>query len=429
MRDKKKNPQGVAIVGLGYVGLPLALLASRKGFKVFGIDVNPEKVKKINSRESVFEDQKIDAELKTTNLKATTDFRVIEKVDTIVICVPTPVHHHHPDLKPLKAASIAISRHLQKGQLVILESTVNPGATEDVVLPILQKNSGLKAGEDFYLSHCPERINPGDPDWNVANIPRVIGGLGKESLEKTLNFYRVILDAPLMPMSSIKEAEAVKIVENSFRDINIAFVNELAMSFSHLGIDTLNVIRGAATKPFSFMPHFPGCGVGGHCIPVDPYYLIEYARENGFRHRFLELARDINEEMPRFTAEETFRALNEKGIPVSGSKVALLGLAYKGDIDDHRESPAFKIADHLASYGAEVRVFDPFIPDRSTVPNLNAALEDAQAAVIATGHTAFKNLTPHDFLSRGVSIVIDGRNCLSKRKFLAEGVTYRGIGR
>jgi nucleotide sugar dehydrogenase len=230
-------------------------------------------------------------------------------------------------------------------------------------------------------------------------------------------------------MGSLKEAEAVKIIENSFRDINIAFVNELAMSFSQLGIDVVNVINGAATKPFAFMPHYPGCGVGGHCIPVDPYYLIEYAKHNGFYHNFLALARRINNGMPKFTAELTIKGLNEAGIATKEVKIAVLGLAYKPEIDDCRESPSFEIIKALESYGANVVSYDPFVPNRSTVKSLDKAVKNAKAVVIATAHKVFKELTPEYLAKNGVKIIIDGRNCLSKEKFIKAGIIYKGIGR
>jgi len=337
--------------------------------------------------------------------------------------------NHLPNLEPVKKACEHIAKFLQKGQLVILESTVNPGVSESIVLPILEKGSGLQGGVDFYLAHCPERINPGDKKWNVANINRVVGSLEEKGLKMAVDFYRSIISGEVNPMGSLKEAEAVKVVENSFRDINIAFVNELAMSFSRLDIDVVNVINGAATKPFSFMAHFPGCGVGGHCIPVDPYYLIDYAKKNGFNHDFLKLARRINNHMPEFTAEQVKRELSKKGISVQGAKVAVLGLAYKPEIDDYRESPSFKIIKYLQALGARVVSFDPFVIAKSAAKNLGEAVENAQAVVIATAHKAFKELKPEYLVKHGVKVVIDGRNCLQKDKFGAVGIVYKGIGR
>ncbi len=267
-----ENTNAVAVIGLGYVGLPLAIQASKVGFRVIGIDVDSTKVDKINNQEAPFEDSELSEKMKTVSLEATTDFAAIKEAGIVIICVPTPIYENRlPNYEPLKAACKSVGLNMKLGTLVILESTVNPGVCEGIVISFLERFSGLKRGQ-FLLAHCPERINPGDEKWNVTNIPRVVGGIDKISTNKAADFYRTVIDAEITPMKSIKEAEAVKIVENSFRNVNIAFVNELAQSFSKLGIDIVNVIEGAGTKPFAFMAHFPGCGVGGHCIPVDPYY-------------------------------------------------------------------------------------------------------------------------------------------------------------
>jgi len=413
-----KTLKTIAIIGLGYVGLPLALLADRKGYKVIGVDINRERVGSLN------------AEFKKSSLEITADFKRIKDASIIVICVPTPVYENHmPNLEPVENAAKNIAQFLQKGQLVILESTVNPGVSENTVLPILEKESGLKCGQDFYLAHCPERINPGDKKWNVENINRVVGAFCEEGLKRAVEFYKSIISGEIKIMNSLKEAEAVKVVENSFRDINIAFVNELAMSFSRLGIDVVNVINGAATKPFAFMPHYPGCGVGGHCIPVDPYYLIEYAKENGFEHNFLSLARKINNKMPEFAVEQVINGLKEKNISIKGAEIAVLGLAYKPEIDDCRESPSFKIIKHLEKHGARVVSYDPFVLTKSTAKTLDEAVKGKEAVIIATAHKAFKELTPEYFLKNGVKVLVDGRNCLPKDKFIEAGIVYKGIGR
>lgn len=424
-----KNEKTIAVIGLGYVGLPLALLAARKKYNVIGIDKNKEKVDLIKQRISPFNDKSISKELKTTTMVASTDFDLIKKASVVIMCVPTPVFENHtPNLEPVKSASTEIGSRLQKGQLIVLESTVNPGVSEEIVLPILEKQSHLKAGTDFYISHCPERINPGDPKWNVENINRVVGSLEPTGLKLAAEFYRSILSSEVKEMGSLKEAEACKVVENSFRDINIAFVNELAMSFDQLGIDVVRVIEGAATKPFAFTAHFPGCGVGGHCIPVDPYYLIEYAQENGFEHDFLRLARKINNKMPEFTANLVVQGLNQSGLSINNTKVAVLGLSYKADIDDYRESPSFDIIKHLKKLGAYVVVYDPFVPDQSTVKTLNEAIKNSTAIVIATAHKEFKDLTAEVLSKSGVKVVIDGRNCLPKEQFKKNGILYKGIG-
>ena len=425
-----KNNKPISVIGLGYVGLPLALLADKNGYQVIGIDTDDTKVELINKKLSPFVDEEISEQLKNSKMEATTDFSEVKESDIITICVPTPVYENNmPNLEPVKNACKNIAPFMKKGQLIILESTVNPGVSEDVVLPILEKESGLKCKEDFYLAHCPERINPGDENWNVENINRVVGAFCKTGLSMAVDFYKTILTGSVKPMNSLKEAEAVKVVENSFRDINIAFVNELAISFSHLDIDVVNVIEGAATKPFAFMPHFPGCGVGGHCIPVDPYYLIEYAKKNGFDHDFLSLARRINSKMPKFTAKQVMYGLNENKISINKTKVAVLGLSYKPNIDDCRESPSFEIIEKLKKYGANVSIFDPFVLDKSTVKSLDEAVTDAQAVVIATSHDVFKELTPDYFVKNGVKVIVDGRNCLPKDEFIKAGITYKGIGR
>jgi nucleotide sugar dehydrogenase len=421
----------LAIIGLGYVGLPLALLAERKGYEVIGIDIDEKKITQLKSGHSPFFDDEVEKKLSSAkNIVFTTDFSEVKKATFIAICVPTPVYENHmPNLGPVIGASEGIAKHLQRGQVIILESTVNPGVSESIVLPILEKESGLVCGKDFYLAHCPERINPGDPKWNVENINRVIGSFDNIGLEKAATFYEKIITGTIKRMGSLKEAEAVKVVENSFRDINIAFVNELARSFSCLGIDVVNVIDGAATKPFSFMAHYPGCGVGGHCIPVDPYYLIEYAKAKGFFHDFLSLARRINNDMPQFSAELVMKGLNDVNISMKGTKVAVLGLSYKADIDDCRESPSFEIIKELKKYGANVVAYDPFVLKRSDVKTLDEAIDGAKAVFVATSHVIFKNLEPEYLLKNGVKVVVDGRNCLLKEKFIEAGLIYEGIGR
>src|SRR3989344_5104507 len=428
---KALQNKALAVVGLGYVGLPLVLLAAKKGYKVHGIDIDAQRIEQVKQKISPFKDEIIAEDLKQIAFTATTDFSVIKECDIVVICVPTPVDENHmPDLSPVEGACRASAPYLKKGTLVILESTVNPGVSEGAVLPILEKESGLKAGVDFYLAHCPERINPGDTKWNVENIPRVVGALEPSGLEKAVAFYRSIITGEVKPMGSLKEAEAVKVVENSFRDINIAFVNELARSFSKLGIDVVNVIDGAATKPFAFMPHYPGCGVGGHCIPVDPYYLIDYAKKkNGFSHCFLSLACKTNEDMPKYTVQLVEEELQKLGKLLAGSKVAVLGLSYKADIDDCRESPSFEIVKELERVGAKVNTFDPHVKNRSSSTLLESAVDGVDAVVVATGHKEFRELKPGFFLDRGIRVVVDGRNCLPKAKYLESGVSYRGIGR
>lgn len=425
--NKKRT---IVVVGLGYVGLPLALLANRKGYSVIGLDIDEEKVKLLTSKRVPFLDAGIAEHLASTTMTFTTDPTHIKGAETIIICVPTPVHDNLiPNLGPIEDVTRTIAAHLEKGQLVILESTVNPDVTEHVVLPILEEVSGLKGGSDFYLAHAPERINPGDEKWNVENINRVVGSLEEIGLEKAAIFYESILTGSVKRMKSLKEAEAVKVVENSFRDINIAFVNELARSFTCLGIDIVNVIDGAATKPFAFMPHYPGCGVGGHCIPVDPYYLIEHAKTKGFAHDFLSLARRINNDMPHFTTVRLTEGLAEVGKSIDKSIVVVLGVSYKANIDDCRESPSFEIMDLLEKGGATVRTYDPHVQHKSTTVSISEAFDGADAVVLATAHDVFRELTPELFTKHGVKVVVDGRNTLDKKLFEEAGIIYKGIGR
>lgn len=426
---KPARPEAkIAVLGLGYVGLPLSILAASRGFEVLGFDIDEVKVAQLESREANFlDDAAAEAFKRVQTLSVSANESDLDAADVFIICVPTPVlESRQPDLKPLEGAAEIVGRHLKEGALVIVESTVNPGACETVVLPLLEKGSGLSRDE-FLFAHCPERVNPGDERWDVGHIPRVIGGLDSESLSKALSLYRSLIDAEITPMGSIKEAEAVKMVENSFRDVNIAFVNELAMAFDRAGIDIVNVIKGASTKPFGFMAHYPGAGVGGHCIPVDPYYLIRYGRDNGFEHQFLLTARRINERMPHYTVNRLADAFRQKKMKLAGSRVALLGLAYKKDIPDVRESPSLIIRDQLRKKGAEVRIFDPYVPGAGR--DLKETLEGAQAVIVATDHSMFCNLTPRQLEEFGVQVVIDGRNCLDKEVFKKSDILYRGIGR
>lgn len=429
-RHTSPRHNSVVVVGVGYVGLPLALRAAEKGFTVFGYDVDHEKIEHLKRGVAPYVTKAEQQLLSLPQFVPTTDETDIQSAETYILCVPTPVGKSHiPNLAPLRSAAAVVGTHMTRGSLVVVESTVNPGVCEEVVLSILEKKSGLTVEKDFYFAHCPERINPGDTTWNVTTLPRVIGASGHRSLTKAEELYGRIIEAPLQRMSSIKEAEAVKMVENAFRDINIAFVNELAMAFDRAGIDLVNVIEGAATKPFSFMPHTPGCGVGGHCIPVDPYYLIRYGETNNFVHRFLKTARVINNSMPQYTVRRLQEALAQIDVPISRARVALLGLAYKRDIPDMRESPALVIERLLRAKGATVHTFDPYVKEASTSASLDDAIENVDAVIIATNHTDFEHLSPKEFERAGVRIVIDGRNCLDKEAFSKSVVIYRGIGR
>jgi UDP-N-acetyl-D-glucosamine dehydrogenase len=418
----------VTVVGLGYVGLPLALLADKKGYQTIGLDIDERKVDSLKAGKTYIDDVSA-KQIKDSGVTFTTDAGLAKTSDVIVICVPTPVNEEkEPDLSPVKGAIKSVAAHVKPGALVVIESTVNPGVCDEVVAPLLESLSGKQVGADIYLAHCPERINPGDPKWHVGNINRVVGANSDKALVLAQKFYESIIDAQIKPMGSLKEAEAVKIVENSFRDINIAFVNELAMSFSVLGINAKNVIDGAATKPFAFMAHYPGIGVGGHCIPVDPYYLIEYARGHGFEHKFLSLARSINEAMPAYAVNRVEDALIEKGKgTLKGCRVLVLGLSYKAGIADDRESPSHKLVAELKARGAKVTAFDPHLLKKSDVGSLSEALQNQQVIILATAHPEFSGLVEGDL--NGCLIFFDGRGAFIGQKdtFTKKGVTYLGI--
>ncbi|MBI2638588.1 nucleotide sugar dehydrogenase [Candidatus Peregrinibacteria bacterium] len=409
--------QTVAVLGLGYVGFPLAeLLVKSKKYKVVGLDISPAAV--LRARRL----------LKNKNFTASGDFTALKRADISVVCVPTPtLRNFQPDYGPVKNACLSIVKNLKSGQLVIIESTVNPGTCEEVVMPILERYGAI-AGKDFLLAHCPERIDPGNKKWTLVNIPRNVGGLDPESTKRAKEFYRSFLKSEIKVMGSLKGAEATKIIENTFRDINIAYVNELAMSFDAMCIDLLEVIEGAKTKPFAFMPHYPGTGVGGHCISVDPYYLIDRALKSGFEHRFLEMARAVNNGMPAYTVSLLEKELEKLGLKLRHVTMGLLGLAYKPNVADMRESPALKILKILKGKRAKVFTFDPFIPKLSTVKNLGVLLKKCEVIVLATAHREFINLSPQTLKKAGVKLVIDGRNCLPKEKILAAGIAYKGIG-
>ena len=334
--------QKVCVIGVGYVGLPVACQCVKNNFEVICADVNQEKLDLISKGVSPIKDDKIQKELLEiySKFELSTDISSSAgKADIIVICVPTPIKEKkEPDLSHLKSSLEAVSKTLKKNQLIIIESTIYPGLTEEFAKPILEQN-GLKAGVDFFLAHCPERINPGDNKWFLENIPRVVSAVSPKGTKIAAEFYRKIITAEVMELNSLKEAEATKILENTFRDINIAFVNELAKSFDAMGINIYEVIKGASTKPFAFTPHYPGPGVGGHCIPIDPYYLIEKAKQKGFEHSFLILARQINESMPAYVVEKTQSALNEINITAENAKITMLVLAYKKNINDIQENP------------------------------------------------------------------------------------------
>jgi len=406
----------VGVLGLGYVGLPLAVEFARAGFAVTGIDREASKVERLNSGQSYIQDVP-DTVLKplaeSGKLHATTDFKVIRELDTINICVPTPLRKtKDPDMSYVVAACEQIARRLHPGMLVILESTTYPGTTDELVLPMLSQ-SGLKVGEDFFLCFSPERVDPGNRIYQTSNIPKVVGGVTKACGELGALFYAQALEK-VVPVSSTQVAEMVKLLENTFRMINIGLVNELALMCDRMGINVWEVIDAAATKPFGFMPFYPGPGLGGHCIPVDPFYLSWKTRQAGIEARFIELAGYINGQMPHFVVDKIQNALNDQSKPLKGSRVHVLGVAYKKDIDDVRESPALDIIHLLTHRGANVTYSDPYVPVvemdgiRLTSQEPMAAARSADCVAIITDHQVFD----YPRILAEASLIVDTRNAL-----------------
>lgn len=409
----------ISVIGLGYVGYPLALLISSKGYNILGIDKKEEVVEKINSKKLHIDEEFSKKLVKTTSLKAKKN---LESSDIYIICVPTPVNGlKEPDLTAVKKATEEVSSVLKENQLVIIESTIYPGVCEELIKPILDKKT-----KNYFLAHCPERINPGNKKWNVSNIPRVVAGIDKQSGIKAKEFYESVISSKITLLSQIKAAEATKILENTFRDINIAFVNEMAQSFDKIDVDISEVIKGASTKPFGFLPHFPGIGVGGHCIAVDPYYMIKKGKENGFEHTFLKQARKINSLMPKYTLKIIQEELNKIKLPINGTKITVLGLSYKPNVSDDRESPSYELIKLLKEKGADLKIYDPYLKNKSNVDSLKQAVKNTTCIVIATAHSEFLK-DPSIF--KESKIIIDGRNCLNKEEIKKMNILYRGIGR
>jgi len=406
----------VGVLGLGYVGLPLAVELAKVGFHVTGIDVSREKVDALNRGETYILDV-AESELKplveSGRLVATTDFSAISQLDTANICVPTPLRKtKDPDMSYVVSCTEQIAKYLKPGTLIILESTTYPGTTEELLLPTLQKG-GLKVGEDFFLCFSPERVDPGNEKFQTRNIPKVVGGMTPGCTEVGALFYRQALET-VVPVSSTSVAEMVKLLENTFRMINIGLVNELAMMCDRMGVNVWEVIDAAATKPFGFMPFYPGPGLGGHCIPIDPFYLSWKTKQAGIEARFIELAGYINGQMPHFVVDKVADALNRHRKPVNGSHVHLLGIAYKRDIDDLRESPALDIAHLLQQRGARVTFSDPYIEHAEhegvsiEAMDQEQALGNADCVVIVTDH---RNV---DYASVGkkAKLIVDSRNAM-----------------
>ncbi len=421
----------VSVIGLGYVGLPLlCAITKTSDAEAVGYDINREKINNIKSGLCPIDDARCKEDLANIECNVSDDESILQDTDIFIVCVPTPVLDDYiPDLEPVKNSVKTLSKHLKKGAYVVIESTINPGVCDEIVIPIIESETGMRAGVDFDVAHCPERINPGDPKWNVYNIPRNIGSTRPEATKFLADFYRSFIDAEINEMPDLKTTEATKIIENTFRDINIAYVNELAKSFDILGIDLLTVIKGASNKPFAFMPHYPSCGVGGHCIPVDPYYLIERASQSGFDHKFLKIAREINNSMPEYTIDLLAVGLNKFEKPLKNTQVGLLGMSYKANVGDLRQSPAIEIRKLLLEREADLNIYDKYFPDLSTCSSLEEILDKSFAIVIATDHDEFKNIDADTLKKYDVKVVIDGKNCLNKEEITAAGIYYKGIGR
>lgn len=421
----KKRSITVGIVGLGYVGLPLSLVFAEAGVSVIGFDVDQSKINAIREGRSYIKHLnhgRIQQSVEAGKFSATNDFAHIANCDAVIICVPTPIDHHmEPDLKYITNTAHSISPFLAPHTLVSLESTTWPGTTEEVLLPILEENCNVKLGDNLYLAFSPEREDPGNKSFNTKNIPKLVGGADQASLEMASALYGLAIDN-IVPLSSTRSAETAKLFENIFRSVNIALVNELKVICDHMDIDVWEVIKAAATKPFGFMPFWPGPGLGGHCIPVDPFYLTWKAKEFGVHTRFIELAGEINRYMPRYVVEKVQDCLNLFGKPVKGSRVLLLGLAYKSDLDDMRESPSLELIRRLEKKGAIVDYHDPYLPEIGTTreyPELAGRKScpitaEYDCLLLATVHSSF---CKDEILKLKVPIV-DTRNFFPKSKYI-----------
>jgi len=414
----------VGILGLGYVGLPLAREFVHGGVRVIGFDIDEAKIKKLNSGKSILKtvsDASIKQMVKSKRFTATSDMSKMKQVDAVLICVPTPLtENREPDMQYVENSCRTIARYIQPGQLISLESTTYPGTTRELMLPILE-SGGLKAGRDFCLAYSPEREDPGNKHFTTRTIPKVVGGLTPACRDIAQKLYSLAIEK-MIPVSSLEAAESAKIVENVYRCINIAMVNELKMVFDRMDIDVWEVIRAASTKPFGFHPFYPGPGLGGHCIPIDPFYLTWKARQYGMPTRFIELAGEINTDMPHYVIHKVMEALNDRRKSLKGSKVLVLGLAYKPDIDDVRESPSLELIELLRDRGAKVDYNDPYIPQThkqrdydlkmKSKPLTAAMLKKYDCVLIATNHSAYD----YQWIVRNANLVVDSRNACAEVK-------------
>jgi UDP-N-acetyl-D-glucosamine dehydrogenase len=407
----------IGIVGLGYVGLPLLLEFAKSGFTVTGIDIDTQKVKLLEKGKSYIQDvsdKELNPFIEMKRINPTSSFEVIERLDAVIICVPTPlVKTKDPDLSHVVSAAKEIKKWLGKGQLIILESTTYPGTTEEIVLPILSEK-GKKVGRDFFLAFSPERVDPPNQEFQIQNTPKIVGGVTPFCTKLATQLYQSIVKK-VIPVSSTMVAEMVKLLENTFRSVNIALVNEVALLSNKLGIDVWEVIDAAATKPFGFMPFHPGPGIGGHCIPVDPFYLSWKAKQNGFEARFIELAGKINGSMPEHVVNKITESLNDRSKSVRNSKLLVLGVAYKKDIDDIRESPALDILALLFKLGANLSYHDPYVPSLNVVNQILSSvnisknpIKNYDCVIIVTNHSSFD----YEMVVKESQLIIDTRNAL-----------------
>lgn len=414
----------VGVVGLGYVGLPLAVEKAKAGFKTIGFDVQQEKVDLVNQGHNYIGDVVDDDLTELVNagrLSATSDFSFVKDVDFIAICVPTPLDsHQQPDISYVKDSTIAISKHLKPGTMVVLESTTYPGTTEELIKPILEEGSGLTCGVDFYLGFSPERVDPGNKQFKTKNTPKVVGAIGKDATELIAKMYREVLVGDVHEVSSPAVAEMEKILENTYRNINIGLVNELAILCDRMNISLWEVVDAAKTKPYGFQAFYPGPGLGGHCIPLDPYYLTWKAREYGFHTSMIEASMMINDKMPEYCVDRAGKVLNRAKKALNGSKVLVLGVAYKADIDDYRESPAIDVIEILHREGAGVDFFDPYIPKFRAHGKEYVGIADISPEVIANYDLVFvaaaHTNVDYDMIEQNAQAIFDSKNAMKDVK-------------
>ena len=421
LKEKIQNKTAtLGVCGLGYVGLPLAVEKAKAGFKVLGFDVQETKVNMVNEGKNYIGDvvnEDLEAIVKSGNLRATTDFAAVASCDCVCIAVPTPLDkHQQPDISYVKASTESIAPYLHKDMLVVLESTTYPGTTEELLKPILENISGLKCGEDFYLAFSPERVDPGNLTYKTKNTPKVVGGCTPECTDIAATMYEAVLEAPVFRVSSPAVAEMEKILENTYRNINIGLVNELAILCNRMGISIWEVVDAAKSKPYGFQAFYPGPGLGGHCIPLDPYYLSWKAREYGFHTSMIESSMMVNDKMPEYCVERAMHILNQHKKAINGAKVLVLGVAYKQDIDDYRESPAIRVIEELEKVGANVKYYDPWVSEFkengvSMVGEKELTkelLENSDIVLVTTAHTN----VDYDFVQKHSKAIFDTKNAM-----------------